>query len=368
MPLRVSILAVPLAYEGGFALHTASSGQVPGLRELRLLVERDGALSAMGASRTNIAYLTGVEAPVLEAEILAAAPRLGWHLAWTDFTAAMDAALPDLSAPARMLFEMAAQDGAARAADVPVAQALGAALEPRSATNQTLFWCDDETLMRRAEAYVLRGFTELKLRIAIEDFPADLRRLRLLRDRFGATVRLSADANGRWSETEAGPRLQELGRLGLDYLEQPLPAADWAGASRLAATSPVPLMFDEGLSDMAAVERLAGTRAVPLAHLKLAKLGGIDRLLAAGHRLQAAGIGVMVGQMNEGAVSTLAAAHAAIALGVTLRELYGADQLRWDPAGRLAYRNGQLELPPGPGLGLAEHMIEGCEMLWDHRA
>lgn len=366
--MRISILAISLGYEDGLALHTASSGQVAGLRELRLVVERDGAPAALGATRTNITYLTGVDASVLETEILAAAAQLDWRLPWQDFTAAMDAALPGLSAPARMLFEMAAQDGAAREADVPLAQCLGAAFTPRSATNQTLFWCDDATLMRRAEAYAARGFTELKLRIAVEDFTSDLRRLHLLRERFGAALRLSADANGRWCEAEAGPRLQALGQLGLDYLEQPLPAGDWEGTARLAATSPVPLMLDESLGDMEAVERLGATRAVPLAHLKLAKLGGIDRLLAAGRRLHDAGIGVMVGQMNEGVVSTLAAAHASVALGVTLRELYGADGLRWDPAGRLGYRDGMLELPAGPGLGLSAHAFEGCEMLWERRA
>lgn len=366
--MRVSILAVSLSYEGGLALHTASSGQVAGLRELRLVVERDGALVALGATRTNIAYLIGVPAPMLETEILAAAPRLDWRLPWREFTAAMDAALPALTAPARMLFEMAAQDGAAREAGLPLAAFLGAAPTPQSTTNQTLFWCDDATLMRRAEAYMARGFTELKLRIAVEDFTSDLRRLHLLRERFGATLCLSADANGRWREAEAGPRLRALARLGLDYLEQPLPAGDWEGAARLAAASPVPLMFDESLGDMEAVERLVTSRAVPLAHLKLAKLGGIDRLLAAGRRLRDAGIGVMVGQMNEGVVSTLAAAHASIVLGVTLRELYGADGLRWDPAGGLDYRGGMLHLPAGPGLGLPAHGAEGCDLLWEHRA
>ncbi|GGJ18236.1 mandelate racemase/muconate lactonizing enzyme family protein [Neoroseomonas lacus] len=367
MSLRVRILAIPLAYEGGMALHTATSGAVPGLRELRLIVECDGALAAVGASRTNISYLTGVDAPRLEAEILDAAPRLDWRLPWAVFTAAMDAAMPRLSAPARMLFEMAAQDGAARAMGVPLAEHLGGAFEAHSATNQTLFWCDDDTLRHRAETYVARGFSELKLRIAVEGFDTDLRRLRLLRDRFGMALRLSADANGRWSEAEAGPRLAQLAGLGLEYLEQPLPAADWDGAARLAAGSPLPLMFDESLGDMAAVERLVTTRAVPLAHLKLAKLGGLDRLMTAGRLLQKAGIGVMVGQMNEGVVSTLAAAHAAVALGVTLRELYGADQLRRDPAGGLVYRDGGLDLPRGPGIGLSKHAAEECNVLWDHR-
>lgn len=362
MARRIRIAVVALAYSDGMALHTATSGPVPALRELRLVVEQDGALTALGAARTNIGYLTGTEAPVLEAEILAAAPRLDWSLPWAYFIAA----LPPLSAPARMLFEMAAQDGLAREAGVPLAVALGGAATARSGTNQTLFWCDDATLLRRAESYVARGFTELKLRIAVADFADDLRRLRLLRARFGAAVTLSADANGSWTAAEAPARLAELGRLGLDYIEQPLPAAAWAESARLAATSPVRLMFDEGLGDMAAVERLCATRAVPLAHLKLAKLGGLDRLMAAGRQLRAAGIGVMVGQMNEGTVSTLAAAHAAAALGVDLRELYGADGLAHDPAGLLDYVGGGLALPPGPGLGIAAHPLE--DWLWEQRA
>jgi L-alanine-DL-glutamate epimerase-like enolase superfamily enzyme len=366
---HIRLLALELRYGDGLALHTATSGHVPGLNELRLVVEEGGALAALGASRTNIEYLNGTPRPMLEAEILAAAPRLDWALPWRDFTAAMDAAMPTLSAPARMLFEMAAQDGAARAAGLPLAVALGAgAPAAASRTNQTLFWCDDATLLRRAEAYVARGFTELKLRIAVQDFSDDLRRLRLLRERFGDGISLSADANGRWTEAEAPARLDVLGELGLDYLEQPLPFDDWAGAARLAASAPVPLMFDESLSGMAAVARLAETRAVPLAHLKLAKLGGLDRLMAAARQLQSAGIGVMVGQMNEGVVSTLAATAAATALGIGLRELYGGDGLQWDPAGALDYSDGALHLPPGAGLGLPAHAQEGCTQLWEHMA
>ncbi|WP_348381943.1 enolase C-terminal domain-like protein, partial [Streptococcus pneumoniae] len=82
------------------------------------------------------------------------------------------------------------------------------------------------------------------------------------------------------------------------------------------------------------------------------------RLMAAGRHLAAAGIGVMIGQMNEGVVSTLAAAHAALALGAPLRELYGADHLTGDPAAPAPrYAGGLLHLPAGPGLGLVGHPI-----------
>ena len=104
-----------------------------------------------------------------------------------------------------------------------------------------------------------------------------------------------------------------------------------------------------------------------LAHLKLAKLGGLDRVMWAGRRLQAAGIGVMMGQMNEAVVSTLAAAHAAVALRASCCELYRADGLAADPAGALTYADGRLALPPGPGLGLSVHASAGT-VLWEHTA
>jgi hypothetical protein len=66
----------------------------------------------------------------------------------------------------------------------------------------------------------------------------------------------------------------------------------------------------------------------PTEHLNLAKLGGLDRLIAGGRRLKAAGIGVMA-----------------------YVELYGADGLIDDPAGVLTYAEGALVLSSGSGLG-----------------
>ena len=71
--------------------------------------------------------------------------------------------------------------------------------------------------------------------------------------------------------------------------------------------------------------------------------------------------------MNEGGVSTRAAAHAAVALGVPFRELYGADGLAHDPAGCIHYAGGCLTLPPGAGLGLQHHQPAGS-LLWEHTA
>ena len=364
MPIRIRLTRLNLAYRDGMVLHTATSGAVPALDEVRLVVERDGAVAALGASRVNIAYLSGIDADTLAGMCVRAVMRADWTRDWTGITAGLDAVWPDLAPPARMLVEMAAADGAARTRGEPLARFLGGDAAARVPTNQTLFHADDVTTMRRAEAYVARGFTDLKLRIGLGDIENDIRRLRLLRERFGDTVMLSVDANGCWDADAARGNLAKLSPFGLRYVEQPIAAKSWGDLVGLTAVAPVPLMLDESIDSAANIERLAACGRPFLAHLKLAKLGGLDRLMRAGRLLRDAGIGVMVGQMNEGSVSTLAAAHAAAALRAPYCELYGADDLVGDPAGALTYEDGHLTLPPGAGLGLRAHEATGT-ILWE---
>ena len=360
MSVHVALRRVTLTYGNGMVMHTALSGPVPSLDELRLVVVVDGAVAALGSTRVNIGYLTGIDPEHVIAECRTVVASLDWSAPIGALAAACRASL---AAPARMLFEIAYMDGSARSAGQPLSAYLGGAVVASVASNQSLFQAEDDIVVARAERYIARGFRDLKLRIGFDAFADDLALLRRLRS-LDRDLLLSADANGAWDEGSAAANLKALAPLGLRYVEQPV--ADWDAAARVAASSPVPVMLDESLSDVAAVERLATTRAAPLAHLKLAKLGGIDRLIQAAAMLLEAGIGVMVGQMNEGVVSTLAAAHAAAAIGAPLCELYGADGIRSDPAGALHYTGGAVHLPPGPGLGLTHHDDAGT-LLWEIR-
>ncbi len=166
-------------------------------------------------------------------------------------------------------------DLAARRVGVGVGTMLGAEGDrPFSlATNQTLFLGPADDMIRRADAYVRRGFTRLKLRIG-GDFDDDLARLRLLRDRFGDTVEIAVDVNGRWSVDEASRHLDALEPFVLAYVEQPV-APDWAAVSAVATRSPVPIMLDESVGSQADVDEVIRAGGHLWAHLKLVKLGGI---------------------------------------------------------------------------------------------
>lgn len=367
MPLRVALSTAALHYGAGMMLHTAASGAVPALHEVYLRVERDGALAALGSVRVNIAYLTHVP----EADAVAAIRRLVERLDWRRDFGALLASLPppgpDLPAMARALVECALEDGLARSEGRPLAARLGGAFSPAVVTCQSLFWAPDDETLRRAEAFVARGFRHLKLRLGVETFERDLARLAALRDRVGPDVTLAADANGAWSPAEAPARLAALAPYRLAYVEQPIPPGDLSALARVATASPLPVMADESAASGKDVEAIARSRAVPLAHLKIVKLGGVRAVADAARRLTEAGVGVMIGQMNEGGLGTAAAAHAAMAVAPAYCELYGADGLVDDPASGYAYRGGALRLPEGPGLGLDFDEARTAP-LWEARA
>lgn len=362
--MRASLHRAMLAYGGGLVLHTASSGRIDGLDALYLRLD-GGDVVATGEVRLNIAYLNGLAAEAVLAEAVAVIGGLDWSADPAALLAAPPAALSGASAPVRTLADCALHDLVAKRAGRTVAALLADELPDGDAaglsgagaiawpSNQTLFVSTDSVFMARAESYVARGFRDLKVRIGAGDIADDIRRIALLRERFGDGIKLAADANGAWDLAAAFAHLDALAPFGLAYVEQPVAPGDWQGLALLAAESPVPVMLDESVKGLDDVARIADAGGGLMAHLKLVKLGGLAPALQAVRLLKAAGVPFMIGQMNEGGLATAAALHLAAASRPDFAELYGADGLADDPAAGLAYAEGRVAVPPRPGLGLS---------------
>jgi L-alanine-DL-glutamate epimerase-like enolase superfamily enzyme len=351
--LHVSLHSADLHYGGTLVLHTASSGSIPHLKEIYLRLD-DGVTVGIGEVRANIAYLNGfAEGTVVECTARAVG-AVDWTRDPIDLLATMADWGAPLIAPVRALIDCALHDFVARREHLTVAAWLGGGAEKviRN-TNQTLFWSSFEEFLAQAQAYVDRGFRDLKVRVAAADFAEDLRRIAALRERFGAKVKIAADANGRWSATEALEKLDALAVFDLAYVEQPVPPGDWAAVDWLANRSPLPLMLDESVATPDDIVRICSYGGRVLAHLKLVKLGGIAPTMAAARRLSGAGIPFMIGQMNEGAAATAAALHVACATLPAFAELYGADGLIDDPVSGVSYTAGSVHSGHTPGLGVA---------------
>ena len=350
--MRVSLHLADLHYGGGLVLHTASSGSIASLKEIYLRLD-DGDTVGIGEVRANIAYLNGYDEKAVVESTIAAVRDVDWRRDPLDLIAMTALWEAPYIAPVRTLIDCALHDLVARRERKSVAAWLGAPRRDVTCkTNQTLFWSSYEDFLAQAQAYVDRGYTDLKVRIAVGDFAEDLRRIAALRGRFGGRVKIAADANGRWMADEALAKLDALAAYDLAYVEQPVPPGNWASVDELARRSPIPVMLDESIATTNDVAQICSYGGRVFAHLKLVKLGGIAPTVAAARKLSEAGVPFMIGQMNEGAAATAAALHVACATMPEFAELYGADGLVDDPVSGIFYTAGAVHAERTPGLGV----------------
>ncbi|WP_101297595.1 mandelate racemase/muconate lactonizing enzyme family protein [Halegenticoccus soli] len=212
-----------------------------------------------------------------------------------------------------------------------------------------------------AEEAVGEGFDCLKVKVGVRDLDADLDRLRAVRDAVGDGVTLRADANGAWDRDAAERAVDALADLDLDYVEQPLPAADLAGHAALRGRG-----IDVALDESLARHRLAdvlGADAADVVVLKPMAIGGPLETVRAARAAERRGVAPVVTTTIDAAVARAAAVHVAAAIpdappcglatGGMLAEDLGADPV--------PVADGEVAVPAGPGtLGDAFD-----DLLWD---
>jgi len=363
MRTSLRLYAAELRYPEELQVHTAASGPVASLSTRYLAIERSDGFSGIGEVRANIAYLSGLPESQVDPAIMDLCRRLSWSAEPEEIRDATIELNGEVAHVATAAVENALVEGMARRRDMPVAQWLGGRWHDGIDTNQCLFWNPDETFDRLAKRFVAEGFRHIKVRIAVGTFDHDLARLKRLRDIAGPEISIAADANGAWDADEAVSKLRALEPVGLSYLEQPTRPGDWDAFREALDATAIPLMADEGLVDDADVDALCAIGSRALAHLKLVKLGGPGAVVESMQRFRDAGVGVMIGQMNEGAMATAIAVQCAMALAPRYTELYGCYGLLDDVTQGVSYRGGKVFTLPGAGLGVRFDPTR-CRTVW----
>lgn len=176
--------------------------------------------------------------------------------------------------------------------------------------------------------------------------PDDLAIVRELRQHTGATFRV--DANCAWSVEQTLAFAPELKRLGVEFIEQPLPVGDWAGMKRLFAESALPIMADESCLVPEDVERCVGY--FHGINVKLTKAGGLTpgrRMLLHARQL---GLQTMVGCMCESSVGISAIAQLLPLLDFV--DMDGAVLIARDIAEGVRVEQGRVVFPGENGNGV----------------
>ena len=253
------------------------------------------------------------------------------------------AALPGEHA-ARAAVDMALHDLCGKVAGVPVWRLLG--LRRIGPPTSWTIWLGDPDDMARRTERVGDRFTRLKLKLGAGD-GLDVERVRAVR---GVTeLPLQVDVNEAWELGEALENLQALAALGLQYVEQPLPAGH-EGGPRLKRESPVPIYVDEDVHTSRDI-REAAERAHGI-NIKLAKSGGIREAVRMAYAAKALDLGVMLGCMVESSLGIAAAAHMASLCDHV--DLDGNLLLGEDPWTGIEFLDGVQVPSEQPGLGVHE--------------
>ncbi|GJG84979.1 dipeptide epimerase [Gemmatimonadetes bacterium T265] len=269
-----------------------------------------------------------------------------WHL--DDAEQRMRAALRQNGA-ARTAVSVALHDLAAKRLGVPLYRMLG--LDPARAPASSFtigLAADDAELERRLTQAATYPVLKVKLGNAAgpERDAATMRRVRALEpDKV-----LRVDANAAWSPKTAVRMSALLADLGVEFLEQPVPAGDVDGLRFVRERGALPVVADESCVDAADVARLAAAGAVDGINLKLAKCGGLREAVAMIATARAHGLLVMCGCMIETSLGITAAAHLAPLLDAA--DLDGAALLAHDPYVGATIDGGVVRLPDAPGLGV----------------
>ena len=256
---------------------------------------------------------------------------------------------------AKCAIETALLDAHGKRLGLPVSELLGGRMRSRLPVAWTLASGDTATDIAEAEKMLdLRRHRIFKLKIGAGTPREDVAHVAAIKRALGDRGAVRVDVNMAWSETEAAYAMAALAEAGCELVEQPVASA--AALARLVRRFPIALMADESLQGPETAFELAKISGADVFAIKIEQSGGLFNAQRVAAIADAAGIELYGGTMLEGAVGTAASAHAFSIFGNLEwgTELFGPLLLTEEIlATPLDYRDFELTVPDGPGLGIA---------------
>jgi len=247
------------------------------------------------------------------------------------------------NASARAAVSAALHDLVAKRLGVPLHRMWG--LDPAASppTSFTIGIAPDEATLRE-RVREAASYPVLKIKLGSS---WDERIMHIVREMEPGKV-LRVDANAAWTPKHALRMIPVLQELGVEFVEQPLPAHEIEGLRFVRERSALPIIADESCLVSTDIPSLEG--AVDGINIKLAKCGGLREALRMVATARAHGMSVMCGCMVESSLGITAAAQLAPLLDYA--DLDGAALVVNDPFVGATIEGGALRLPTEPGLGV----------------
>ena len=256
---------------------------------------------------------------------------------------------------AKCAVETALLDAQARRLGVSLSELLGGRRRDRLPVAWTLASGDTARDIDEAQRMLdTRRHKDFKLKIGSRPVEDDVRHVAAIRKALPEFATVRVDVNMAWRERDATHGIEALADAGCVLVEQPVPGVE--PLARLQARTRVALMADEILTGPESAMVAASKHAGDVFSIKIEQAGGLTNAAKVIAIAEAADIAIYGGTMLEGPIGTIAAAQ----LFTGVRDLHWGTEL-FGPlllteellAEPLRYIDYELEVPSGPGLGIA---------------
>ncbi len=196
--------------------------------------------------------------------------------------------------------DIAAHDLLARKAQKPLYQLWGLHLHSQMPlSNYTLSLAEKNEMIAQMKSV---DFPIYKVKMAKD---TDIKLLKDLRKQTSAILRV--DANASWSVEQSLQNFSLLAETNIEFLEQPLPPADWHGMKILKKHKTLTLIADESCQTFDDVEKCS--KVFDGINIKLTKCGGLTPALQMIQQARKLNLKVMAGCMTESSVGISAIAQ-----------------------------------------------------------
>jgi L-Ala-D/L-Glu epimerase len=243
---------------------------------------------------------------------------------------------------AKAAIDIALMDWVTQKLGIPLYRYFG--LDPRDTPVTTFSIGIDNPETTRQKVEEAAAFPVLKVKVGLDTDEATIAAVR------AATKKpLRVDANEGWTNKEEAVRnINWLETQGVEFIEQPMPAAMAEEIKWVRSRVHMPIIADEACLRPADIPKLAGI--YDGVNVKLDKCGGVIEAYRMIQIARSLGLKTMLGCMVSSSVSVTAAAH--LSPLVDYADLDGNLLVANDPYSGVRVERGKLVLPDRPGLGL----------------
>ena len=265
---------------------------------------------------------------------------------------------------AKAAIDFALYDIVGKTLNVPVYKLIGGRFADEIPLRGSVGIDQPEKMAEVAKSIIDEGFGGIKMKVGL-NVAMDIKRVKAIREAIGSEPVIDVDINGAYTPKEAIYMLRRVSDCAPITVEQPVNRDDLKGMALVKKSVDLPIGACESALTLAQVMRVIQMDAADFFNYKTSRSGGIFPAKQAVRMIESAGLFVIASEQLGFGIEVTANAHFAISTP-TLKWPEGHAAGLMGMAGKFntidfdgdivdnspMVKNGKLQAPTGPGLGL----------------